>query len=281
MKFLREPLLHFLVLGALIFWLSRDPGGESMAAPSLDNRITIPAATIRRLAAEFEQLQAREPTAAELRQLIDRRVLDEAYTREAFRRGLHLDDPIVARRLREKMQVVAEESTALPEPDDATLRAFLEAHPDTFREEPRVDLRQIFFDPGKLGPEPGSQLATALGRLRDGESVDGHETLLPSFRADAPLRSITATFGADFADRVAALPVDHWSGPLRSGFGWHLVKVEDRTPGRVPPLEAIRDEVREEWKNAEARRRLEAFNRGLLDDFEVEIQWPGPTNNEP
>ncbi len=272
MKILKEPLLHFLVLGALIFVLARSNDRPSAAPVTIDTRITITAATIDRIAKDFEALQARPPTDAELERLIERKILDEAYVREGFRRGLERDDPIVERRLREKMGIIAGESAAVPPPTDETLRDFLSANAESFRADPRISLRQMYFDPAKLGADPEAELARLLDRLRSGAAVTGHETLLPSHRPDAPLRSLAATFGSAFADRLTSLPVGEWSGPLRSGFGWHLVKVEQREPGKLPPLERIRDEVRDAWEHAEIERRLDAFNRDLLDGYQVTIE---------
>ena len=281
MKLLKEPLLHFLVLGGIIFLLARTSGPQGPAATSIDPRITITSATINLLEEGFESLHRRAPTDAELRELIDAEVLDEAYVREGFRLGLERDDPIVKRRLREKMQIVAEHSEPLPTPDDATLQAFLSKHAESFRSDPRVTLRQIFFDPEKLDDPPDSQLSGLLEALRKGEAVEGHETLLPSFRPDAPLRSLAATFGSSFAAALESLPLGQWSGPLRSGFGWHLVKVEKFEPGQVPPLGQIRDEVREAWERAETDKRVASFDRKLLERYEVSIEWPVPNKESP
>ncbi len=280
MKLLKEPLLHFLVLGALIFLLA--PPDTRRAAPvRVESDIMIPAATIDRLADDFEALQARAPSDAELRELVDREILAEAYAREGFRRGLERDDPIVQRRLREKMKLLAEESVRLPTPDDDTLRAFLAEHAESFRSEPRLSLRQVFFDPEQLGPEPQAALAPLLGQLRAGDEIEGHETLLPSFRPDAPLRSLAATFGSTFADQLTSLPVGEWSGPLQSGFGFHLVQVEDRKAGEVPSLEQALEEVRAAWEQAETERQLSAFNRKLMEQYDVSIEWPENREESP
>lgn len=280
MKLLKEPLLHFLVLGALIFILARHFGAEAADRVPEDQLITVPAGKIEQLSAIFAKTWQRPPTRDELQGLIDDHVLEEAYVREALNMGLEKDDTIIRRRLRQKLEFLTGDMMALTEPSDADLQGYLEENPEVFREEPRVDLQQIYFNPEKLGDDPDAEMEEVLGKLRDGQTVEGHPTLLPGSRPDAPLRSIEATFGTDFAARIATLPVGEWQGPLRSGFGLHFILLENRTPGRLPELDEIRATVQREWAHARKQRMTREFNEKLLGRYQIEIEWPQPQSND-
>jgi len=281
MKLLKEPLLHFLVLGALVFWLSRHFGAEAGNRLPADQLIEVPAGKIEQLSSIFAKTWQRPPTRDELQGLVDDYILEEAYVREALKMGLEDDDTIIRRRLRQKLEFLTGDMMSLTQPGDEDLQGFLEANPDRFREDPRVDLRQVFFNPEKLGPDPEAEMEESLARLRAGEDVEGHPTLLPGFRPDAPLRSIAATFGSDFTEQLATVPVGEWQGPLRSGFGLHFVRVEQRTPGRLPELAEIRDAVQREWAHERKQEMTRQFNQELLDNYQIEVEWPEPADSEP
>lgn len=281
MKFLKDPLLHFLLLGALIFGLSRFFGSEAGGRVSEDRLIRVPADKIEELAEVFTRTWQRSPSREELQGLVRNHVLEEASVREALNMGLEADDTIIRRRLRQKLESLTGGMMVLTEPKDAELEAYLAENPEPFFEDARVDLRQVFFAPEKLGGNPEDELAKLLGLLRDGQAIEGHPTLLPGFRPDAPLGSIEATFGADFARRVAELPVGEWHGPLRSGFGLHLVRVERRTPARLPELDEVRQAVQREWARTRQEDVTRRFHEELLERYEVEVEWPEPEVGEP
>lgn len=127
-RWLREPLVHFLAIGALLFALSQWRSGTGTS-----ERIVITAGTIDALAAGFERTWLRPPTDEELKEQIDDYVRAEAAAREAVALGLDRDDTIVRRRLQQKLEFMTEEEVDAPPPDDAALQAWLDAHPNAFR----------------------------------------------------------------------------------------------------------------------------------------------------
>jgi PPIC-type PPIASE domain len=251
-RLLREPLFHFLVVGGLAAALFGDRGG----AP---RRIDIDEGLRRGLRQDFQRRTGAPPTAQEESALLRRWADEEILVREAQALGLDRGDVVVRRRLLQKMEFLAEESRPLPEPDEATLRAHLESHPERWQVAPGVRFTHVFVGRERHGDATLADARALLARLVAGEDpaslgdpfLRGRE-VGPSSRDE-----IAAQFGAEFASRVTELPVGTWSGPVGSSYGLHLVRVEQRRPGGPPPLAEVREAVRHDWieeRRAEARR---------------------------
>jgi hypothetical protein len=277
MRVLREPLLHFLVLGALIFGafaLRADRQG----APA--DRIVVGPGEIEHLASGFARTWQRPPTPAELDGLIDDYVRDEVYYREGVALGLERDDTVVRRRLRQKMEFLVEDATEGPPPSDDVLQTFLAAHPERYRREPELSFRQVFVNPDRRGDRARDDAEALLARLAAaGPAVDtaalGDPIMLPADLDQVGPSEVARVFGDAFADRVAALELSRWSGPVESGYGLHLVFVRSRSEGRLPPLADVRNAVARDVTAAERKRMVEAAYRQLRTRYEVVIERPG------
>lgn len=256
-RILREPLLHFLALGALVFvtyaLLHRGDRTESGA-------IVIGAAKVGQLAAVFTRTWQRPPTSAEMKGLVDDAVKDELYVREATALGLDRDDEAIRRRLRAKVQYLYEAEVEAMPVDEAALQAFLASHPDRFATEPVYSFRQIVLRPDTRGDRIDSDAAAALAILRSGQTPDpstlGDPMMLPAVLSGIANGTVEQMFGADFAAALAAAPVGEWGPPIASPYGLHLVHITEQRPGRLPVLEEIRPAVEREWRG-EARQALE------------------------
>jgi hypothetical protein len=272
----REPLVHFLVGGALLFALYRVAAGpDGMAQP---DRIVVSEQRVAALVETFRRTWLRPPTPDELDGLIRDHIDEEILYREALALGLDRDDLVVRRRLRQKMEFLHADLTALPPPGEAELAAFLVDHADRFRLPARRAFRQVYVNPAEEGgPGDAERRARALlERLRAGESEEtaGDPTLLPGTMRDASRAQVAGRFGDDFAEAVFALEQDGWQGPVASSFGLHLVRVDARTPARLPALADVRSAVA---RDLEAERR-EAANRRVLEAlrerYPVEVRMP-------
>ena len=241
---LREPLVHFLGLGAalfLAFGLTQERGGK---AP---NRILVDASQVAQLAAQFSRTWLRPPTQEELTGLIESHVRDEVYYREALAMGLDQSDPVIRRRMRQKLEFILEDLTA-EEPADEVLTAFLQQHPDRFQVEPRVSFRQLYLNPERRRDLDGDA-EKMLQRLHAGaapESV-GDPTLVQYEYILATQSEIARSFGETFALDVVELAPGAWTGPIHSGLGAHLVLVTERKDGRLPELAEVRSQVEREY----------------------------------
>lgn len=254
-RWLKEPLVHFFLLGAALFalygWLNRD-GFDS------PDEIVVDGARVAALAAQFERTWQRPPTADELAGLVDSWVREEILYREGLALGFDSDDPVLRRRIGQKVAFISE-SFVDDELTDAELETYLAENVDAYRIEPRYTFRQRYFDPGRRGDDLDEALAGALDALRDSsDAAVGDPTLLPPQLDDASTGEIRRTFGARFAEELAALPAGQWAGPVRSGYGVHLVRVDQAVPGRVPSLSEVRAAVE---RDLLARRTEEARDR--------------------
>lgn len=272
-RILREPLFHFLLIGlALFLWYGR-------VAPGSDpKQIVVGQAQVDTIARQFEATWRRPPTPEELRGLIDAYIRDEIMYREGEALGLDRDDPVIKRRIRQKLEVLSEETSARTLPAQADLAAYLEAHPDAFRQPAVVTFEQILVAPAGSDANVDAGLASARRALQLGTAPEklGVATLLPRSEQDAPLDLVARTFGEKFVAQLETLPVGEWAGPVTSGFGVHLVRVDARTPGGVPPLEQVRAQVLREWENDRRKRALEEDYRRMRERYDVVIEAKVP-----
>jgi hypothetical protein len=264
MTIFKEPLVHFLLLGAVIFGLYA--ALDDSPPVEATNAIVISQDDARRLAAEFEATWRRPPSEAELAGIIDAAIREEVYVREALALGLDRDDTVIRRRLQMKMEFLTESGAEVVTPDDATLQAHLDANPDLFAEAPLVALEQVMLR--SADPEAAAEV---LARLRQGEDPAslGRPTMLPFATRPSPPRVIDSIFGPDFFTAVAAFPVGTWEGPVDSAFGTHLVRITDRREGRKPPLAEIRDKVEQDWRSTFVIQLREERLGALMSRYEI------------
>lgn len=269
-RLFKEPLVHFLLLALAIFAVyglfngagAQQPGGIVVTAPKVEQ-----------MAALFAKTWQRPPTPDELKGLIDDYVKEEILVRQALELGLDKDDTVVRRRLRQKMEFLADAQT--PAPTEADLQAYLDAAPDAFRIDGALAFQQVFLNAQRRGEAVNRDAASMLEMLSADPDADyaalGDATQLP---AELPLSSeasIGQTFGAGFADALAKAPVGTWTGPVVSSFGVHLVRVTGREPGRVPTLAEVRGEVVREWTNARRKELDDQRFAELLKNYTVSI----------
>jgi hypothetical protein len=273
-RLLREPLLHFLMLGAAlfaVFSLVNRPG----EGPS--GQIVVSAGRLDHLTAGFTRTWRRPPTTEELNGLIRDYVREEIYYREAKAMGLDQDDSIVRRRLQQKLEFISEDIAALNEPSDADLAALLESQPDRFRVGRSYSFSHVYLNPERQPADLAAAANVLLTKLgNEGQTTDisavGDRFLLGS-RFDAiPASEAAKIFGASFASRLGDVATGKWQGPIQSGYGLHLVLMEQRTDGRLPGVEEAREHLRREWKEIQRRKANEEFFTKLLSRYTVTVE---------
>ncbi len=275
-RWLHEPLVHFLLLGAALFLVFGFFGKPNGGAPGA---IVVTQGQIASMVSGFTSTWQRPPTPEELERLIQDRVKEEVYSREAMALGLDQDDTIIRRRLRQKMEFLSDDVAAQAEPSDAELSAYLQEHRDSFRIERRFTFRQVYLSPERRGESLAQDTAQVLAQLRKaGGEADisqlGDPFLLERAFDAVPEGEVAKLFGDKFAVRLAELTPGSWQGPVESGYGVHLVFVGDRTDGGVPALGDVRDAVYREWANAKRLDANEAFYRSLRKKYSVTIERP-------
>jgi PPIC-type PPIASE domain len=264
-RLLREPLLHFLLLGGVLFLIF----GRGGSRPPAGAEIVVTAADIQRIAAGFSVTWQRPPSENELQGAINDYIREEVLYRTGLSLGLDKDDTIVRRRIRQKMDFVLEDTVGTP--DDAELRAFFDAHADKFRVEPRISFRQVFLSLKRSNPEAEALLPQLVA---SGPNVEGagDPLLLPETFGLTPLSQIDAQFGEGIASELSKVAPGHWAGPLKSAYGFHLVLVKAIEPSRLPPFDEVRDAVQREWFAARRAAVLDQQYQKLQAKYHVRVE---------
>jgi hypothetical protein len=282
-RWLREPLLHFLILGALLFavysYINRGrPGVES------SKQIVVSMDELREMEVYFESQWHRPPTAAEFQAMVEDKVREDVLYREALAMGLDKDDTIVKRRMAQKMQFLAEDVAAAHEPSSAELKAWFDKNQDKFALPSRISFRHIYFSPDSRGKNAQADAAQALTRLA-GQPVDskvaasmGDRFMFQDYYGDRAPDAIAKEFGPPFAVAVEKLRPSSWQGPVESGYGWHLVFVTTVIPGRIPAFEEIEPDVKTAWLGEQKRQAWEKAYADMRGKYIVML--PAPPAND-
>jgi len=276
-RLLREPLLQFLLIGTGLFLLYEAAnGGRSEAAP---REIVISEARVEALAANFATVWMRPPTAAELKGLIDDYIAEEIYYREAVAMGLDQDDTVIRRRLRQKMEFISEKVADSVEPTEAQLQEYLAQNAGKFARPAELTFRQAYLNAERRGDTLRADAEKLLAELQAGRgpadpAEAGDPTLLPATMEAASPQAIANAFGQEFAQQIDVAPVGQWSGPIESGFGLHLVRVDERVVTKAPTLGEIRPIVLREWQAEERRRQNQSVLAALRAKYQVRVEGP-------
>jgi hypothetical protein len=285
-RLLREPLVHFLALGGLLFAVhaavQRQREGSAPAppaGPAYGRVITVGEPELASLRATFRRSWKREPDREQLGDLVSEFIADEVLFREGSARGLDRDDATVRARVVEKMRVLARPADAADAPSRERLERWFREHAHRFRQGPKFSFEQLYFDPKRRAAagENASVVATAaLAKLvgqpaQAGapEGVGDSFVLRERWEATAE-QQIVNVFGEGFAQALSGAPLGVWSGPFDSDYGVHLVRVSERLPGRMPAFAEVEANVRADYQLVESRA-LGAVERDLLPRYHVEL----------
>jgi hypothetical protein len=262
----REPLFHFLLVGLAVFVFSAWRGEE---VDPESRRIVINEAQVSRLIAAWQQTWQRPPTQAEIDGLIRDHVREEIYYREAKRLGLDEDDTVIRRRLRAKMEFLATAEIENAQPGEAVLQAWFDRNKARYAAAMRYSFDQLFLsDKGRA--------SALLAQMRQGAAWQGKgdPISLPTSLDRAERGEIERTFGEEFAARLATLPKGEWSGPVRSGFGTHLVRIRSAEAASPPKLVDVRQQVENDWRAETTEARKAKAYQALLDGYTIKIAKP-------
>ena len=268
----REPLLHFLLIGTALFVVfglvnDRTSGDQ-------DNHVVVSSGRIEQLENIFTRTWQRSPTAEELKGLIDDFVLEEIYYRQAVAMGIDRDDTVIRRRLRQKFEFLTDDLAAASVPTDEELATYLAANAGDFVRDTTYTFEQVYINPERLDGDLDAYVAEQLAARRAGKRADGDAGLLPSYFEITPARVVESTFGLGFSENLDTLPTGEWRGPIESGLGLHLIRLESRVEGTLPELAEIRPIVEREWANEKRLETRRMINEQLLSNYDVVIEWP-------
>jgi PPIC-type PPIASE domain len=276
-RLIREPLFHFLLLGASIFFLAGRVRNVSIGA---GEKIVVTQSEMESMVVGFSRTWMRPPTQGEMQGLVDDYVREEVLYREARAMGLDQDDVIVRRRMRQKFEFLAEDLATDRSPTDQELEAYLQQHLDRFREEPSFSFEHIFLSREKRGASTEAEVKVLLAELggKNEDTIDiekrGDTFLLPSRFEKTSAAETARLFGENFATRLAAIEPGEWAGPIESSYGLHLVRVDARVPGTAPPLANVRDSVLRDFLDDRRKQELDAQYSKLRARYTVVVEPP-------
>jgi hypothetical protein len=262
-RLLREPLLHFVLLGLALFAIdSYLRHGGSVAESSKQIMLTLD--DLFQIDAYFRYEWHRQPSEAEFAAMVEDKIREEVLYREGLAMRLDKDDTIVKRRMAQKVQFLAEDVAAAHEPTTAELKAWYEKNKEQFALPPRVSFRHLYFSPDSRGSRAHDDAVNALAKLAgqpqesDLANSLGDAFMFQSYYRDRAPDYLRKQFGPQFAQAVTRLAPGSWQGPIESGYGWHLVFVDTVSPGRSPPFEEIEQDVKTGWL---AEQKAEAWDK--------------------
>ena len=250
-KWLKEPLLHFLLIGSTLLGVYAlvNPDDPSFS----DNRIVISSGDIERLSANWSKGRNRHPTEAESQVLIDSYIREEIYYREAVALGLDRNDTILRRRMVQKMEFLSSDLADLKQPDEATINQYFQENLGKYELPARISFSHIYFSAAKRGEHIYDDVEKALADVRARKEINilpwesGDSFMLQHvFTLEAPFE-IVRIFGQGFAESIFQLQANNWQGPVESGYGLHLVRVNEKIDASIPKLASVIDQVRNDW----------------------------------
>jgi len=273
-RWLKEPLLHFILIGAALFALFYTVADPEEIA---DNRIVISDADIERMMTLFERKMQRLPTQQELNGLVEAQIREEILYREALAMGLDRDDTIVRRRMAQKVEFMFNDLVDAAEPGEQELERYRVDNADRFTESARTSFLHVYLNADRRGEQveiDAQQLLQALKQESDAidPAVAGDSFMFGYAFDDQSEEQLARMFGREFSRSLSGLAAGSWHGPVASGYGLHLVYIKDRTEAWLPPLAEIRDSVLYEVLADRRKQANQAFFETLRERYEVVVE---------
>jgi len=263
---MRSPLLHFLLIGAALFLLYAIVAPPRPSAPG--SRIELTQDDLRQIDIAWTAKWLRPPTVAEWNDLVDSKVREEVLYREALKMGLDQDDVIIKRRLGQKLEFLIEDASAIRDPSPGELESWYKRNGAQFSIPGRATFCHIYFSPDTRGDRARADAALTLAALKTTATCNspaaanlGDRFPEQSFYADRSQDDVANSFGTAFSQSLFRLKPGTWLGPVESGYGWHLVKIDTLTAPRIPAFaEVDRSRVQTAWLDAQREQsKREAF----------------------
>lgn len=266
-------MLHFLVLGALLFGLYFWVGSPSITSTS-GKQIDVSAPVIQSLQATWQLQWGRKPTPEQLQKLVDNYIHDEVLYQEALALGLDDKDLIVRRRLIQKMQFLVEDVAGIKEPSEEELQEYLDDHSDRYIIPGKFSFNQVYFSRELHGDNTDTDAQNLLTKLQkepNQAQPRGDRSMLPKTYTQASTKTLNNTFGGTLAREMAEVTEKGWHGPFHSAYGSHLVNVTEIEPGHQGSLAEVRKNVRLDYLRDQKQKQDELFYQKLRDRYTVSM----------
>ena len=267
-KFFTQPLLHFLLIGFLIFVFSAWRGDK---VESRSENIIVSVSDVVRLASLWQQTWKRVPTEEELQALVRDHIKEEVYYREALALGLDINDTVIRRRLRQKMEFLSNDKAELLEPSESDLETFFSQNKEKYQTGDIFDFQQVYFSADSQHDFQKALLV--LNSDRDYSNI-GDSISLPKELNQVDQATIERVFGSTFYKGLNEIEIGKWYGPVESGFGRHLVLIKQRELAQSPTLSQVIEKVERDWRSQQRTRYTQAEYEKLRSKYKIEIENP-------
>jgi parvulin-like peptidyl-prolyl isomerase len=277
-KWLREPLLHFLFIGAAIYVLY-----AAVAEPvpeESDKTIVVSVGELEWMRTSWQKRWNRPPTEEELDGLVRQYIRETVLYREALTMGLNQHDQVIRRRLAQKLEFLAKDLVALTPPTEEELAAYFDAHRDRYQLPALYTFTQVFIDPDKRGDATlDDARAIKATLIAQGDAIEsagelGDSFMLQSYYPAKDRLEIRKLFGSGFAEALVELSPGQWHGPVLSGYGTHLVYLSNVTEPPAPVFADVRERVVADWTAERSEELNEQFYTSLRDSYTIVIEEP-------
>jgi len=281
MNWTREPLVHFLVLGVLMFGLFALVNDEASSRPP--NRIEITASNVERLRDVWSKQWNRPPTEPEIKGLINSHIREEVLYREGLALGLDQNDTIIRRRLAQKMEFLFEDLADQVKPTHEELKDYFERNQNQYRFPARFSFNHVYFSVDKRGNSVERDARRLLVHLQTTDatpmqaSSQGDRFMLQYDFARKTEQEVAKLFGQRFAEQLSEIPEGSWQGPIESGYGLHLVRIHDKVEPQLPELNEVRDRVQTNLVSERRREINEQVYQRLKARYEIIVEDPAIT----
>ena len=270
----KEPLVLFILLGSLIFvGFNYTTSQPTQLEQKLE--IKISRQQIDSLVLGFTKVWQRKPSELEQTGLIKNYIKEEILYREALALGLDKDDSIVRRRLSQKMQFITEDIVDVVASTDQELNEFLQKNQETYRKAAIFSFIQVYINPNKHLDTLEVVTKSLLNKLSQSEyniTEISDPLMLSNEFINVSTDEISRQLGNDFLDSFLKIEKAKWQGPIRSGFGYHLVFINEYIPDEIPSLAEVREIVERDWLVLKRKQFNDNFYNTLRAQYNVIIE---------
>lgn len=276
MKFLREPLVQFLFLGGMIYL------AYGLLAPQTEEdtsrKIIVDNAKVQWMQSSWVKRWNRPPTKKELDGLIEQYIKETVLYNEALKMGLDKNDGVIRRRLAQQVEFIAKDLVVYTPPSEEDLKKYYEEHQENYTPDATYTFTQIYFDPDKRGNktlDDANQVKEQLNKqgslLQDVSNLGDTFMIDRYFEATSELE-IRKNFGTGFTKELVKLEPGKWHGTILSGYGVHLVYMQEVVKPSVPSLSKVKEQVLQDWTNDKREELNEQFYEALKAYYTIVVE---------
>lgn len=269
-KFIKEPLIHFVIISSIIFLVYDTINNESVNT----NIIIISESRVEQLTNEILNSKNRLPVSKEIDIAIESFALNEIYLREARELGLHQGDKIIERRLRQKMEYLLDEMASIQEPDSDELKRFYQANIEQYKSPVTYSFTQIYVSTDRDKEKLSQHLKEQQLRIEQGKTPLSDPSMLPLKISLQSSQQIELTFGNYFAVKLKGLTANTWSKPIDSGLGKHFVYITEKIESIPKPLSSIKEELIADWQYERRKKFKQVYEEELMRRYEIDVRKP-------